>query len=1138
MAAAAQRQAAEAVADRVLWLAGAAGPHAGAPVSLASPSLWPDLSAGASPAAAAGSAAAAAGASSAVSGGGAFEPTPLASAVAAGVALRAYVPTPSGGVGPPDGPSPSAAPYAFMTPDGRITVAAALREYRDRLVVAKQLTEQSPFAPMPAPADAAPAAPAAPAALGRPPLPSAGGAGGGAARTGSFRRASSGGSAEGSADEGAGLLQATPIVAPPSLPAAPAAPLLAAAVPAAATRPRAPQRDRSLSATSAASAASSGSGSSAASAAAGFAGPLPALFTVTIHPRAAAAAAGTAAAAARAGGGAAGQQPQLGAPAAPGAGAGLVLRGDRWEWPSFQFLLGDSPHGPPPPPALVGSPGGAGAGGSGRLLSTPPPAHGLRIRAETDTDATPSSSASASAFAASGVPAAPFTPQIYSRYGYASMLLGTAAAASATPGAPTPRVKASPLGAGAARGGGAGPAAAPTAAASAASAGGLFGALAGGGSAPPPQLLPPSVGARHYDIGLDYALGEVLGEGGYACVRAAVTRRRSPPLQVVVKCIRKRYLLSPEERDSVAREVEVHRSLSHPHVVALFDAYEATPLPAGSGGGGSGSGDAAAAAAGGGGVVKADPRCEHVFLVMERLPGGDLASYIRSKGVRSFSEGQARVIAEQLLSALEYLHAKGIVHNDVKPHNVLIDESPLFAQQAGEAAPPGSAPAGPAPTAAASGAGAGTAGGSLYASSAAAAASSTSLASSASSASLASSASGAPALLAPFGPEEHRAWGGSSGHGAGGNGHGAGGPSAVHLGATAFTPLSLPSGSAMPGLPAAHHHAGAAGGGGSGLILSAGGRALGGTSGTVVLTSSGPLALPAPRSTTSLASAASAPAGSAGMARLGEAAGPSSCSSASSSSSAASGDGGSTAPPAPASAPAASLGPAASSAGAFFIPGGGSSKPRTTLPGVGGAYAGFYAAFASPAASLPAPSRSPASAAPTLPSSGPNPFAAFASGGGEGSGKRPPPSRARAGTALNGSALTSFIEVVKLCDFGAARRSRDARYYALTGDVGLVPWTSVQGTMGYIAPEVLNRQHYGCAVDLWSAGILLFELLGGYAPFYPYAACLSEPVAFPGSVWSHISGEAKDLVARLLTVDPARRITASQALAHRWFALG
>jgi serine/threonine protein kinase len=728
------------------------------------------------------------------------------------------------------------------------------------------------------------------------------------------------------------------------------------------------------------------------------------------------------------------------------------------------------------------------------------------------------------------VPAAPFTPQIYSRYGYASMLLGTASAASATPGAPTPRVKASPLGAGA----GAGPAAASSAAASAASAGGLFGALAGGGSAPPPQLLPPSVGARHYDIGLDYSLGEVLGEGGYACVRAAVTRRRSPPLQVVVKCIRKRYLLSPEERDSVAREVEVHRSLSHPHVVALFDAYEATPAPAAAAAGSGSGGDAA----GGGGVVKADPRCEHVFLVMERLPGGDLASYIRSKGVRSFSEGQARVIAGQLLSALEYLHAKGIVHNDVKPHNVLIDESPLFAQQAGEAAPTGSAPA--PSSAAASGVGAGVAsGGSLYASSAAAAAaaSSTSLASSASSASLASSASGAAALLAPFGPEEHRAWGGS-GHGAGGSGNGAGGLSAVQLGATAFAPLSLPFGSAMPGLPAAHHHhAGAAGGGGSGLILSAGGRALGGTSGTVVLTSSGPLALPAPRSTTSLASAASAPAGSAGLARLGEAAGPSSCSSASSSSSAASGDG-STVPPAPASAPAASLGPAASSAGAFFIPGGGSSKPRTTLPGVGGAYAGFYAAFASPAASLPAPSQSPASAAPSLPSSGLNPFAAFASGGGEGSGKRPPPSRARAGTALNGAALTSFIEVVKLCDFGAARRSRDARYYALTGDVGLVPWTSVQGTMGYIAPEVLNRQHYGCAVDLWSAGILLFELLGGYAPFYPYAACLSEPVAFPGSVWSHISGEAKDLVARLLTVDPARRITASQALAHRWFALG
>lgn len=155
-----------------------------------------------------------------------------------------------------------------------------------------------------------------------------------------------------------------------------------------------------------------------------------------------------------------------------------------------------------------------------------------------------------------------------------------------------------------------------------------------------------------------------------------------------------------------------------------------------------------------------------------------------------------------------------------------------------------------------------------------------------------------------------------------------------------------------------------------------------------------------------------------------------------------------------------------------------------------------------------------------------------AAGGGDGRAS----SRRRAGTSLSGAALPLFIDSIKLCDFGAARRSRDARYYRVTGDVGLVPWTSVQGTLGYVAPEVLNRQHYGTAVDVWSSGIVMFELLGGYAPFYPYATCLSEPVAFPASVWAGVSEEAKDLIARMLTADPAKRISAAQARAHRWFA--
>jgi len=141
------------------------------------------------------------------------------------------------------------------------------------------------------------------------------------------------------------------------------------------------------------------------------------------------------------------------------------------------------------------------------------------------------------------------------------------------------------------------------------------------------------------------------------------------------------------------------------------------------------------------------------------------------------------------------------------------------------------------------------------------------------------------------------------------------------------------------------------------------------------------------------------------------------------------------------------------------------------------------------------------------------------------------------GTSTSGAALTSVIVAIKLCDFGAARRSRDARYYRLTGDVGLVPWTAVAGTLGYVAPEILQRQHYGPPVDLWSVGIILYEMLAGFPPFHPYGQCVSVAATFPAQVWGRLSPEAASLCRALLQRDPARRPTATQARAHPWFAM-
>ena len=129
------------------------------------------------------------------------------------------------------------------------------------------------------------------------------------------------------------------------------------------------------------------------------------------------------------------------------------------------------------------------------------------------------------------------------------------------------------------------------------------------------------------------------------------------------------------------------------------------------------------------------------------------------------------------------------------------------------------------------------------------------------------------------------------------------------------------------------------------------------------------------------------------------------------------------------------------------------------------------------------------------------------------------------------------LDKIKLCDFGNARRSRDARYYRITGDVSLVPWSCVSGTLGYVAPEILLKKSYSTPADVWSVGVLLYELLGGFQPFQPYATCLNTSVCFPPPWGVEISAEAQHLVASMLELDPLKRITALAACAHPFFTL-
>lgn len=124
---------------------------------------------------------------------------------------------------------------------------------------------------------------------------------------------------------------------------------------------------------------------------------------------------------------------------------------------------------------------------------------------------------------------------------------------------------------------------------------------------------------------------------------------------------------------------------------------------------------------------------------------------------------------------------------------------------------------------------------------------------------------------------------------------------------------------------------------------------------------------------------------------------------------------------------------------------------------------------------------------------------------------------------------------VQLCDFGLSVKVPDVRFYKYTGDVHKVPFTGVTGTVGYIAPELLQQQSYGKPVDMWSVGIMIYEMLCGFQPFYPPQACVDEPADFNERIWKKFSSEAKDLCQNLLCRDPIKRFTAEEALAHPWF---
>jgi serine/threonine protein kinase len=97
------------------------------------------------------------------------------------------------------------------------------------------------------------------------------------------------------------------------------------------------------------------------------------------------------------------------------------------------------------------------------------------------------------------------------------------------------------------------------------------------------------------------------------------------------------------------------------------------------------------------------------------------------------------------------------------------------------------------------------------------------------------------------------------------------------------------------------------------------------------------------------------------------------------------------------------------------------------------------------------------------------------------------------------------------------------------------------GTLGYVAPEVLQKQPYSFSCDLWSYGCILYALLSGSLPFdhenqkETIRMTLHDPLIFDLPCWNQVSDVAKDLITGLLIKDPTKRTNLKDALNHEWF---
>ncbi|RDL34727.1 Protein kinase-like (PK-like) [Venustampulla echinocandica] len=119
-----------------------------------------------------------------------------------------------------------------------------------------------------------------------------------------------------------------------------------------------------------------------------------------------------------------------------------------------------------------------------------------------------------------------------------------------------------------------------------------------------------------------------------------------------------------------------------------------------------------------------------------------------------------------------------------------------------------------------------------------------------------------------------------------------------------------------------------------------------------------------------------------------------------------------------------------------------------------------------------------------------------------------------------------------LADFGIAKML-DSKDEVLT---------TMAGSFGYAAPEIMLKRGHGKPVDMWSMGVITYTLLCGYSPFRSeniqdlVDECSSGKVIFHERYWKEVSDDAKDFIGHLLQPNPDDRLSSKETLKHPWLS--